>query len=95
MDSCFGIFKVVAYLDAGTGSMLVVLALAGALFGLGGWILNIFGLIGASRLGSRGTTRVVFHAIGIVLTPLGSILGIIWLFSWRKSDKFAIGILPD
>jgi len=86
---------VMAYLDAGPESLIVTLVLGVLVFGLGGWILNIFGLIGASRLGSRGTTRVVFHAIGIVLTPLGSILGFIWLFSWRKSDARPTGIPPE
>jgi hypothetical protein len=76
-----------AYLDAGTGSLLVTLiALVFVIFFGGGWIMNILGAIGASKNGPKGRTRLVFHIIAAVIYPIGSVLGWIWLFWWRRTD---------
>ena len=73
------------YLDAGTGSLLVAM-LGGGVLGIVPWILNIFGLAKASLLGRSARTRFIFHIVGIVLYPIGAVLGLIWVFKWRKSD---------
>ncbi len=73
------------YLDAGTGSMLVAM-LGGGILGIVPWILNIFGLAKASMIGRSAQTRLIFHIVGIVLYPIGMVLGLIWVFKWRKTD---------
>jgi hypothetical protein len=73
------------YLDAGTGSMLVAV-LAGGIFGVINWVLNILGLINAAKIGQPARIRLILHIIGIILYPIGMVLGLIWVFKWRKSD---------
>ena len=73
------------YLDAGTGSMLVAM-LGGGLLGIVSWVLNIIGLAKASMIGRSAQTRLIFHIVGIFLYPIGMVLGLIWVFKWRKSD---------
>jgi len=73
------------YLDAGTGSMLVAM-LGGGLLGIVPWILNIIGLAKASMIGRSAQTRLIFHIVGLVIYPIGMVLGLIWVFKWRISD---------
>lgn len=73
------------YLDAGTGSMLVAM-LGGGLLGIVPWILNIIGLAKASMIGRSAQSRLILHIVGLVIYPLGMVLGLIWVFKWRISD---------
>ena len=73
------------YLDAGTGSMLVA-ALGGGILGIATWVFNIIGLVKASIIGRSARTRLIFHIVGIFFYPIGMVLGLIWVFKWRKSD---------
>jgi len=75
-----------AYLDAGSGSMILIALIAG-LCGTCGWVLNIVGAVKAGKIGRPARTRLIFHIIGVFYFPLGGIMGLVWFFNWRKSDK--------
>ena len=75
-----------AYLDAGSGSMILIALVAG-IFGLVGWVLNIVAAVAAGKIGRPARWRLIFHIIGFFFYPLGGILGLVWLFKWRESDK--------
>lgn len=61
------------------GIMLVVFG-----FGLFGWIANIVGLAKTPNLSQNNQGRFALHIVGIFMWPLGSVVGLIWFFSWRK-----------
>jgi hypothetical protein len=73
-----------AYLD-GPEMVLMIVTLAGVLLGLSATICNILGLIQAARMGTSARTRLILHAVGIPIYPLGGVMGLIWFFKWRKS----------
>ena len=72
-----------AFID-GPELILFVVALGGAAIGFSGIIFNILGLIEAARLGPAARNRLILHAIGIPIYPLGWVLGLVWWFKWRK-----------
>jgi hypothetical protein len=74
-----------AYLDAGTGSMLIFMLSFMWLF-VFGWIANIVGLAKTPNLSQNNQGRFVLHIVGIFMWPLGSVVGLIWFFSWRKQS---------
>ena len=64
---------------------LIALALLVALVAF--WIANIFGLVRAVK--TNNTSRVVLHAIGIVVGILGLVMGAIYFFKWRH-ERLAV-----
>jgi hypothetical protein len=84
----------VAYLDAGTGSLIIFLigAVPLGLF-IGGWVMNILGAIGASKRGRDGRSRMIVHIVAAVIYPIGCVLGWVWFFVWRKTDNSSVGVL--
>ena len=76
-----------AYIVAGTGSLLNFVIFIAWLGLAAGWVLNIVGAVFAWRIGRTRWPRFITHIIGFFIYPLGMVLGLIWLFKWRKSDK--------
>ena len=76
-----------AYIDAGTGSLLNFVIFIASLGLIAGWVLNIVGAVFAWRIGRTRRPRFITHIIGFFIYPLGMVMGLIWLFKWRKSDK--------
>ena len=52
-----------------------------------GYVLNIVGAVLSWRIVHTARLRFILHIIGLVSIPLGMVMGLIWLFKWRKSDK--------
>jgi hypothetical protein len=77
----------VAYIDAGTGSLLIFVIFVASLGLMAGWVLNIVGAVFAWQIGRTRRPRFITHIIGFFIYPLGMVMGLIWLFKWRKSDK--------
>lgn len=71
-----------AYIDAGTASMLVIILF----FMVSPWILNLVATWRTWKTGNLIRIRFILHIGGIFYFPLGAIMGLIWLFKWRKSD---------
>jgi uncharacterized BrkB/YihY/UPF0761 family membrane protein len=76
-----------AYLDAQTGSLIVLLIGLIFLAAMVGWILNTVAAVFAWKIGRSARTRFILHVIGFFLYPLGSVMGFIWLFKWRENAK--------
>ena len=75
-----------AYMDAQTGSLIVLLIGLILLAAAVGWILNIIAAVFAWQIGRSARTRFILHIIGFFFYPLGAVLGFIWVFKWRSSD---------
>lgn len=80
-----------AYIDAGTGSLLVLIVFLASLSAIAGWVLNIVAAVFAWQLGRSTRSRFILHIIGFFFYPLGSVLGFIWLFKWRGDAKMENG----
>ncbi len=52
-----------------------------------GYVLKIVGAVHSWRMVRTARFRFILHIIGLVSVPLGVVMGLIWLFKWRKSDK--------
>ena len=76
------------FLLGGSGGSLLNFVIFIAWLGLAaGWVLNIVGAVFAWRIGRTRRPRFITHIIGFFIYPLGMVMGLIWLFKWRKSDN--------
>jgi TRAP-type C4-dicarboxylate transport system permease small subunit len=72
------------WMRAGVGLLFASFLSAGL---TAGYVLNIVGAVLSWKIGRTARSRFILHIIGLVSIPLGAVMGLIWLFKWRKSDK--------
>lgn len=76
-----------AYIDPGMGFFIFSIFMAIFALGAMGWVCNIIGLATTPNLFQTNQGRFILHIVGIFISPLGAVMGLLWFFSWRKQTQ--------